>query len=206
MTSERRGMPRFLRSRIFWIFLLFALFFSAVALRLFFLQVVKADELKARAEDQQMREVPVEANRGLITDRNGNVLAASVSVDSVYASPTQINKEEAPEIARELGKILNLAAEDILAKLTSGRGYEWIKRKISQDEAAAIRSLDYDGIGFTTETKRDYPGGMLAAHLLGFVGIDNQGLEGIEAVYDEKLLGRDGYILAQYDSHGSEIA
>lgn len=206
MTTENRGMPRFLRSRIFWIFLIFALFFLAVSFRLFFLQVVKAEELKARADDQQMREVPVEANRGLITDRNGKVLAASVSVDSVYAAPTQVNEEEAPAIAEELATILSLDAQDILSKLTSGRGYEWIKRKISAEEAAAVRNLDYQGIGFTTETKRDYPGGMLAAHLLGFVGIDNQGLEGIEAVYDKELLGKDGYILAQYDSHGSEIA
>ncbi len=206
MTVNQTGMPRFLRSRIFWIFLLFAIFFLAVSLRLFFLQVVKADELKAKAQDQQMREVPVEANRGLICDRNGNVLAASVSVDSVYASPTQVDAEAAPEIANELAAILDLNSEDILAKLTSGRGYEWIKRKISESEAAAVRNLNYEGIGFTTETKRDYPGGLLAAHLLGFVGIDNQGLEGIEAVYDETLLGEDGYILAQYDSHGSEIA
>ncbi|MEG1821873.1 MAG: penicillin-binding transpeptidase domain-containing protein [Clostridiales bacterium] len=206
MVSKKGLMPIFLKSRILWIFILFLFLFSAIFCRLFYLQVVKADELKDKAAGQQMREVPVEANRGVIFDCNRKILAASVSVDSVYASPTQIEEEKVPEIAAALSTILGIEEDKITQRLTSGRGYEWLKRKIGEEEALAIRNLDYKGIGLTTETKRNYPNDFLAAHLLGFVGIDNQGLEGIEAIYDKTLIGKNGYILAQYDSHGMEIA
>lgn len=195
-----------LRKRTTLIFLLLSFLFFAVFFRLFYLQVFAADHLTEKGKDQQMREVPVEAGRGTIYDRNGDILAASVSVDSVYASPTEIDRDEAPEIAAALSEILGLDEETVLGKLTSGRAFEWIKRKVDEDTAFQVKNAGLTGIGLTTETKRSYPNGILACHALGFVGIDNQGLEGLEAVEDETLTGEDGYILAQYDSHGQEIA
>lgn len=206
MKKHNDTMTLFLRNRIFWILMLLLFLFLCVFFRLFYLQVVASEDLKEKAEEQQMREVPVEAGRGTIFDRNGKVVAISVSVDSVYASPTQIDKAEAPAIAKALAETLSLDEEKVLAKLTSNRGYEWIKRKISEEESEALRKYDFDGIGFTAETERKYPNGTLASNILGFVGIDNQGLEGIEAVKDETLIGSNGSILAQYDSHGKEIA
>lgn len=195
-----------LRKRTTLIFLLFSLLFFAVFFRLFYLQVFAAEDLAEKGKDQQMREVPVEAGRGTIYDRNGNILAVSVSVDSVYASPTEIDSDEAPAIAATLSEILGLDRETVLGKLTSGRAFEWIKRKVDEESACQVKNAGLTGIGLTTETKRSYPNEILACHALGFVGIDNQGLEGLEAMADETLTGADGYILAQYDSHGQEIA
>ncbi|HMM05238.1 MAG TPA: stage V sporulation protein D [Clostridiales bacterium] len=195
-----------LRKRTTLIFLLFSLLFFAVFFRLFYLQVFAADDLAEKGKDQQMREVPVEAGRGTIYDRNGNILAVSVSVDSIYASPTEIDSEEAPDIAATLSEILGLDKETVLGKLTSGRAFEWIKRKVDEETAFQVKNAGLTGIGLTTETKRNYPNDILACHALGFVGIDNQGLEGLEAMEDTTLTGEDGYILAQYDSHGQEIA
>ena len=199
-------VPRRLKKRMVWIFLLFSVLFFMLFGRLFYLQTFASDELEEKGLDQQMREVPVEAERGEITDRNGNTLAVSVSVESVYASPTEIDPEEAPEIAEKLSAILNLDEETILKKLTSGRSFEWLKRKTDDETTAKIRDAALPGIGLTTETKRSYPNHELACHVLGFVGIDNQGLEGLEAMRDSVLRGTDGHILAQYDSHGQEIA
>lgn len=195
-----------LRKRTTLIFLLFSLLFLAVFLRLFFLQVLAAENLTEKGKDQQMREVPVEAGRGTIYDANGNVLAVSISTSSVYASPTEIDKDQAPAIAATLSEILGLDEDSVYKKLTSGRAYEWIKRKVDDDVATAVKNAGLTGIGITTETRRSYPNDLLACHVLGFVGIDNQGLEGLEAMEDSLLTGKDGYILAQYDSHGKEIA
>ncbi len=205
MKTKNPVMSKFFRTRILLVFIAFFVLFLMVVLRLFYLQVVSADELKIKARQQQMREVPVEAERGTIFDRNGSILGASISVDSVYASPTEISAEEAPEIAKTLAELLDLDEKKVYAKLTSGRSYEWIRRKIDDETAAKLRELDLAGIGLTTETKRSYPNGNLSSHVLGFVGVDNQGLEGVEAMMDETLTGSDGYILAQYDSHGQEI-
>lgn len=199
-------MSRQTKKRMVVVFALMAALFFAVIARLFYLQVVAADDLKDKGVSQQMREVPVAANRGTIYDRNYNMMAVSVSVDSVYASPTEISAAEAPAIAASLSTTLGLEEEAVLAKLTSGRSYEWIKRKVREEEAAAIRELELQGIGITTETKRSYPKGTLLCDVLGFAGLDNQGLEGMEALLDETLQGTDGYVLAQYDSHGKEIA
>ena len=192
MKTKSSVMSKFFRTRILLVLVAFFLLFAMVVLRLFYLQVVSADELESKAKQQQMREVPVEAERGTIFDRNGNILGASISVDSVYASPTEISAEEAPEIAKTLAELLNLEEDAVYEKLTSGRAYEWIGRKIDEDTATKIRELDLPGIGLTTETKRSYPNGNLASHILGFVGVDNQGLEGIEAMMDDTLTGSDG--------------
>lgn len=206
--EQHRSFPMThrLKKRGLLVFCLFTLLFLALSLRLFYLQAFASGDLTEKGIDQQMREVPVEAERGTICDRNGNPLAVSISVESVYASPTEIRTEEAPAIAKTLAELLNLDEEKLLAKLTSGRSYEWIKRKIDDDTAEKVRSAGLKGIGLTTETKRNYPNGILACHVLGFVGVDNQGLEGLEAMRDSVLTGKDGYILAQYDSHGQEIA
>lgn len=203
---QNQRIPHRIRMRAVWIFLLFALLFFLLFGRLFYLHTFAADELSEKAKDQQMREVPVEAERGDIVDRNGALLAVSVSVASVYAMPTEIPSEDAAKIAAALAELLNMEPEGILKKLTSGRSYEWIARKIEDDVAEAVRKAELPGIGLTTETRRSYPNNELACHVLGFVGIDNQGLEGIEAMRDDVLTGEDGFILAQYDSHGQAIA
>ncbi|MBQ2764309.1 MAG: stage V sporulation protein D [Firmicutes bacterium] len=203
---QNARIPRYIRMRNLWIFFLFALLFLLLFGRLFYLHTFAAEDLSEKARDQQMREVPVEAERGDILDRNGELLAVSVSVSSVYAMPTEIAKEDAPAIASELGSVLGLEEDTILKKITSGRSFEWIARKIDDDLAQQVELADLKGIGLTTETRRSYPNNELACHVLGFVGIDNQGLEGIEAIRDDVLTGTDGFILMSYDSHGKAIA
>lgn len=204
--GQNQRIPRRIRMRAVWIFLLFAMLFFLLFGRLFYLHIFAAEELSEKAKDQQMREVPVEAERGRIVDRNGELLAVSVSVASVYAMPTEIAAKDAPHIAATLAELLDSDEKAILKKLTSGRSYEWIARKIDDDVAESVRNAGLVGIGLTTETRRSYPNNELACHVLGFVGIDNQGLEGIEAMRDDVLTGQDGFILAQYDSHGKAIA
>lgn len=204
--GQNQRIPRRIRMRAVWIFLLFAMLFFLLFGRLFYLHTFAAEELSEKAKDQQMREVPVEAERGRIVDRNGELLAVSVSVASVYAMPTEIAAKDAPHIAATLAELLESDENAILKKLTSGRSYEWIARKIDDDVAESVRNAGLTGIGLTTETRRSYPNNELACHVLGFVGIDNQGLEGIEAMRDDVLTGQDGFILAQYDSHGKAIA
>ena len=196
----------FLKKRMVFILVFMSFLFFAVILRLFYLQVIADDQLKAKAQSQQMRQIPVEASRGVIYDTEGKVLAVSVSADSVYAIPTEISAEEAPAMAKVLAETLDMEEATVLKKLTSGRSFEWLKRKVDASIAEEILALNYTGIEATTETKRSYPKDNLASHILGFVGIDNQGLEGIEVIREEDLAGENGFVLAQYDSHGQEIA
>ncbi|MGI5874012.1 MAG: penicillin-binding transpeptidase domain-containing protein [Bacillota bacterium] len=199
-------VPFRFRRRAALILCFFFLLFAAVLIRLCWLQVAAGEELAEKGRGQQLREIPVEAPRGAIRDRNGEILALSVTADSVYARPTEIGEDDAAKTAAALAELLGGDEADYRAKLTSGRSFEWIARKIDDDVAAGLRDLELPGIGLTAETKRVYPQGILACHVLGFAGIDNQGLEGIEAIRDDVLAGSDGAVLASYDSHGREIA
>lgn len=196
----------FIKKRMVFILIFMTFLFFLVILRLFYLQVIADDSLKAKAQSQQMRQIPVESSRGVIYDTNRKVLAVSVSTDSVYAIPTEVPAAEAPAMAKVLAEKLGMEEAAVLKKLTSGRSFEWLKRKVDAAVAKDILALDYTGVETTTETKRSYPKGNLASHILGFVGVDNQGLEGIEVMRDGELKGEDGFVLAQYDSHGQEIA
>jgi stage V sporulation protein D (sporulation-specific penicillin-binding protein) len=155
------------------------------------------------AADQRVREIPVEAQRGVIYDRHGRELAVSVSSESVYAIPAEINNPQ--ETAAALAAILTLNKEDLAAKLAKRQAFTWIKRKIDPEVALAVRKLALPGIGLTQENRRHYPQGRLASHVLGFTGIDSQGLDGVELAFDSYLRGRPGAIVVEYDARGREI-
>ena len=196
-----------MKKRIAKVFLLFFAAFFFLSLRLIWIQFVKGDELQLQALDNRMREVPVEPKRGTIYDRNMRELAISVSSDYIYAIPPQVNRSGmAEEIAGELSKILDIPYESIYNRITKkGSWFEYIVRKVDFDKAAAVRELDLPGINVAEESQRFYPNDHLAAHVLGFAGIDNQGLEGIEVVYDEELKGKRGAIVIEFDAAGREI-
>jgi stage V sporulation protein D (sporulation-specific penicillin-binding protein) len=187
------------------VFLFFAyfLFFVVLAGRLGWLQVVKGEELRSRALEVRMSDIPVQARRGLILDRRGRELALSVEVNSVYALPPEIR--DAEKTARELARVLGLSPGTVLGRLRQRTFYVWIKRRISEEEAAAVKELKLPGIGLTREAQRFYPQGQLAAHLLGIVGIDNVGLEGLELIYDRDLRGQPGRVVIEVDALGREI-
>ena len=174
--------------------------------RLGYLQLIKGDELQAKAQELRLREVPVAAKRGEILDRNGSTLAISISADSIYASPPDVKsskKEE--EIATQLAEILGMDKETVLQKITADQAFVWLKRKADFDKAEEVKEADLSGIHIIQETQRFYPQGVLASHILGFAGIDNQGLEGIEKSCDEELKGVDGSIVTEYDAQSREI-
>ncbi|HEX6989353.1 MAG TPA: penicillin-binding transpeptidase domain-containing protein [Bacillota bacterium] len=192
-----------LRRRVLFIFLVTALAFLGLSVRLAYVQLVRGNELRAEARENRLWEVPVQPRRGAIVDRNGHELAISVNADSVYAVPTEISDPEAT--ARRLAEILGLPYVDLYERLTRPASFSWVQRKVTDDVADQIRALDLPGIYFTQESRRVYPKGELAAHVLGIAGIDNQGLEGIELVYDEVLAGVQGWIKVEFDARGREI-
>ncbi len=194
------------RKRMLLIFLLFILAFICVIGRLVYVQIFQGEELQAKAENLRTREVAVEAKRGTIYDRNGNILATSISADSVYAYPSQVSASgQAVDTATFLAEILGQDYDTIYKKITSSHSFEWIKRKCDFAVADAIEEANLPGIYLVAETQRYYPNGTLAANILGFAGIDNQGLEGLEIAYDDVLKGENGSILTEFDAHGQEI-
>ena len=176
----------------------------AIEGRLIYLQVVQHDVLLARAENQQLRTVEVPAKRGEILDRRGRVLAYSVDADSIVAVPTEVDEPEwtAGMLCSELDQCTDRDRQTFVEKLGQPGAFAWIRRKVSPDEARRIAALNLEGIGFRTEDRRFYPNRELAAHLLGYVGLDNQGLGGIEWTYDAEIRGREGQVLIQTDERG----
>lgn len=169
-----------------------------ISARLVQLQVVDYGEFAQRAQRQQQRTIEVAPKRGAIYDRNGQELAMSVAVDSVFAVPSEIPDQ--PTAAALLGNVLGADPEDILTRLKSSRAFCWIARKLDAPTSQRIRALNLRGIYFQKESKRFYPKRELAAQALGYVGLDDEGLGGIERSYDAKLRGAPGKMLISLDA------
>lgn len=194
------------KSRITIIFIVVFLLFVLIIGRIFFIQVIDYKKLNDLANDLWSRNLPIGADRGLITDRNGVVLAENITTTSLVVVPNQIKDKETT--ARKLSEILNTNYEDMLAHLTKKTSIERIHpegRKLSFDIADKINSLNFDGVYLLKESKRNYPYKNLLSHVLGYVGIDNQGLSGIELQYDNYLKGEDGSIKYYSDGFGKKL-
>jgi cell division protein FtsI (penicillin-binding protein 3) len=166
------------------------LWMLGIAFRLYSLQVVDHDHYAERASRQQVREVPVDPPRGTIYDARGRQLAMSVEVESAFAVPRDV--VDPRRAARALAPILGRPAVELEAVL-DGRGeFAWLGRKLEPEQAAAIRALDLAGLHFLKESKRYYPMGKLAGPVLGFVGLDNEGLAGLEFQYNAQVAGQRG--------------
>jgi cell division protein FtsI (penicillin-binding protein 3) len=178
------------------------LWVAGIEARLVVLQVVQHDELVARAERQQMSTVLAPAKRGEIFDRNGRLLAYSVDADTIYAVPTEISDpaKTAAVLCDALDDCTKKSREELQERLSQERAFVYVKRRVSPMQARRVAALDLDGIGFRKESKRFYPNRELAANLLGYVGVDNVGLGGIEATYDRTVRGREGKLLVQTDA------
>ncbi|WP_424768286.1 stage V sporulation protein D [Paenibacillus sp. sgz302251] len=191
------------RRRLFIILILACAVFAALGLKLAYVQLWQGEELAEKAEDSWRRNIPYMAKRGEIVDRNGVQLAYNVTSPTVWAIPVQIKDPQTT--ASRLAPLLNMTEETVLTKLKTkamivklGPG----GRKISIEKAGEIRDLGLDGIVVAEDNKRFYPYGNLAAHVLGFTGIDNQGLTGIEAKYDKELSGIGGSVSFLSDAAG----
>ncbi len=164
----------------------FALLLGAFA-RAVNLQVHQKDRLKAFAEDQYVRTMDVPARRGEIVDRRGVTLASSVDVDSVWVDPSML--PDVKEGAAKLAHALRLDARELTERLVKGRRFAWVKRHVTQSESARVRALGLPGIGFAKEPRRFYPQKELAAHVVGLVGTDSHGLDGLELQFEAELSG-----------------
>ncbi len=197
--KEWRGT---LRSRVaVWAGLL-TLWTVGIEARLVYLQVIDHADLVARADRQQMMTLTPAAKRGDIFDRNGHVLAFSVDADTVTADPRQIDDPEtvATELCQALDGCNGERRADILKQLKRSGAFAYLARQISPDESRRVKALDLPGITLITESRRYYPKKDLAAHVLGYVGLDNGGLGGIESAYDAQIRGKAGKVIIQTDA------
>ena len=186
--------------------------FIVLAVKLYDIQITKHDYYEELALENQTRETVVTASRGTIYDTDGKVLAMSASVESVFISPyeTQLYDEDKELIADGLSEILGVDRDSILEKMEkTSSWYETVKRKVEEDLAEEIRLFidenDLKSIHLETDTKRYYPYSSLACHIIGFVGDDNYGLNGIELTYNDYLEGTDGRIIRLKNAKGTDM-
>jgi stage V sporulation protein D (sporulation-specific penicillin-binding protein) len=188
-------------------------FFVAVGVLIFFLskyQIIEYDLYQSRAISQQTLNTTINANRGKITDCNGVELAVSKTVKTVYISPKNIkNETQARDIAKNLSKILDVDYERVYEKTQKNNFYEVIKRKVENDIADKVREYvsksKVTGVHLIDDTKRYYPYNNLASHIIGFVGTDNTGLDGVELTYNKYLSGTNGKLITAKNNAGSEL-
>ena len=169
------------------VLLLFALGFGLLAYRTVSLMVVPDPQLEERITRQYESPVTLHPKRGAILDRAGRELAVSVTLDSIFADPALV--EDPIATAQQLAPVLDLSPQELEQALRRERRFVWLKRQVDPDVSDEVRALGLDGVRCTPEAKRHYPNGMLAGQILGFVGVDGNGLEGLEARYDEILMG-----------------
>ncbi len=186
--------------------------FIVLAAKLYDIQIVHHDEYEAAAIAQQVRETTVSAARGTLYDRNGRILAISAGVDTIYISPAEIERghEDAEAIAKGLSEILGVDYETILKRAQNTKSwYEVVARKVEPEVSEKVRVFKaeggYSGIKIEADTKRYYPNGSLASHVIGFVGLENKGLGGIEARYDSLLSGKNGYVMRSTTAAGTDM-
>ena len=194
-----------IRQRVLIGAIVFGVWTAAIEARLIYLQVISHAELTERAERQQQRTITAPAKRGEIHDRHGRLLAYSVDTDTVYAVPYEVEDREATAAA--LCAVLDgCHRTDLIERLSRQRPFTYVKRRVTPLEAKRVAGLKLKGVGFMKESRRFYPNRELAAHLLGYVGLDNVGLSGIEAAYDKIVRGRDGTVLANADARGNTFS
>ena len=195
-----------IHGRIRFIFVIVLLMFIAVIIKVFYIQVIDYKKLNDLADNLWSRNLPITSDRGLILDRNGKVLADNITTVSLVLIPNQIKNKE--QVSRNLATILNVKYEDMYKHVSKKISIERVHpegRQLSYEVAEKINNLNYDGVYLVKESKRYYPYKNLLSHVLGYVGIDNQGLSGIELEYDKYLTGKSGAIKYYSDGKGNRL-
>src|SRR5215475_3987258 len=177
---------------------IFVFWCSAICARLVYLQVFRYGTFEERAQRQQQRTEDVSPRRGIIYDRQGRELAMSINVDSVFAVPTEMPK--ASSTISLVARITKQDPRELLAKCEAAKTFCWLARKPDPEISGRIRSLNLRGVYFEKEPKRYYPKNELAAQVLGYVGMDDTGLSGIEREYESQLHGRPGEMIISVDA------
>lgn len=192
--------------RIKIVLLIIVLLFILIIGKVFYIQVIKYDKLSNLAENLWSRNLPIEANRGKIMDRNGVILADNVTTTSLVLIPNQIKDKE--DVSKKLSEVLNVSYEEMYRHVSKKTSIERVHpegRRLSYEIADKINELKLDGVYLVKESKRVYPYDTLLSHTIGFVGIDNQGLSGLELIYNKYLTGEYGAIKYLSDAKGNKL-
>ena len=198
--DHRLGNPK---TRLYLLGGLLFLWMAAIAGRLVSLQLIHYDDWLQRAQRQQQRSIELTPARGVIYDRNGQELAMSVLADSVFAVPGDV--PDHPTAATLVAGVLGISAKEVQSKLDSGKTFVWIARKVDPSIGTRLRELNLKGIYFQKEPKRSYPKRELAAQVLGYVGLDDEGLGGIELSFDNTLRGIPGRMQISLDARRKRL-
>ncbi len=197
------------KKRVITLLDLFAVFMVYIVGKLFYWQIVRGKELKEAAYNQQTKNRTISPKRGVIYDRNGTVLAESITVETISITPKKIKSGDKEKTAKGLSEILNLDYETVLAKTKKNSADEIIAKKLDKDVTDKVRKWISEekikGINIYEDTKRYYPNGKLLAQVLGFCGTDNNGLEGLENQYESILKGVAGQLVIGTDANGNEL-
>ena len=190
MSAAAQGLVRLPVWRARFVLAALAAAFAVLAARSIYLQAMKTDFLQEKGEARYSRVLEVPATRGRILDRNGDALAVSTPVKSIWAIPSDV--ELSREQRRKLSALLNIDAAELGKKLGSSRDFVYLKRQVPPDTAQAIAALGIPGVYQHPEYRRYYPGGEITAHVLGFTGVDDGGQEGVELAHEATLAGKPG--------------
>lgn len=195
-----------MKTRLIVLACLLSVGFLAVICKLGYIMLINHQWYVERARMQQVKTEELPVKRGLILDRKGRELAINLDVESIFCNPAEISGSEAPNVAAAMSKITGKHTEAILTKLNGNSRFCWIDRKIAPQVAETVRSSKMKGIGLVNEVRRVYPKSNLASHLIGFVDIDNRGIEGLEQKYDKELTATGEKIVAYRDAKGNVLS
>ena len=178
-----------------------------ISLKLFYVQVLASEKYSDDSLNNRLQNVEITPNRGIIYDRNNEAMAISVEKMSVYITPSVIRESSSrDEIVNDIVDCLHMTKSEVNKIIDdSSSDFAWLKRQCEKADAEKLQEKDYLGIGFTTEYAREYPNNEEACHVLGFCGLDNQGLAGIELQYDDTLAGTPGKLVVEFDKLGNAI-
>jgi cell division protein FtsI (penicillin-binding protein 3) len=209
-TRTRNPAPRAatMKQARFWLVCLFFLLWAvAITARLFWLQVVRHRDYVERAQKQQQRTFEVAPRRGVLYDRNMRELAMTVQVDSIYAVPMEIDDKDKPVLARTLTSVVHTDPTDtqtseaaIAERIDKGHGFAWVARRVRPEVAERVKALNLKSVYFQKEFQRFYPNSQIAAQVLGYVGMDDNGLGGLEQKFDGRLHGAPGRVFTAMDA------
>ena len=212
LSRQSESQPDISFRRTLFVAAFVAFWMLGISVRLVYLQVASHDKLVARAHKQQQESIETSPTRGPVLDRQERELARTIDTTSVFIAPDEFNRnenralEEIACTADVLSSVFSLdrrtLVNQILEAKESGRRFIWIARRVAPDQAQTLETMELAGVHTRKEPKRFYPNGSLAANVLGFVGLDGNGLAGIEQVYNEKITGEPGRLFIEKDSRG----
>lgn len=194
---------RWMRVRVSLVGFVFVALLLGLFARAVNLQIHQRERLQGMAQEQYLRELALPARRGDIFDRRGTPLAQSVDVDSIWVDPSML--VDPKDVARKLARALGVDQKDLLERLVKGRRFAWVKRQVTPAEVEKVKALSLPGFGYAKEPRRFYPQRELAAHIIGLVGTDARGLDGLELSFEDELSGDAATRASVRDAKGRKV-